>query len=363
MTNSSTMKSKCNFEPIPSYFDLISTLYQVFIDSWNSNYAINCSHHTFWLLKISLVDIVTIAMMTFFLVKLRFSIVSFLRPILMRRFDTFDNFTTRSAETVVQLTIRSMIIPMTIYEVFIRPECSVLMMPSRGWKDLDTNGNEKVELVWTTRFVYRFAMAIYCYHITSIMMLDEKRRDFWILMVHHFATITLITMAYTIKYTEMGLLILLLHDMCDPFMEVAKICHYMKFRRDREKNYWFKVLCEPFFLLFTLMWIPSRMYFYPLRGIYQLTLIPRTSCDLFQISVASILLSILFVLNSMWLFMIIRSLVHRLFLGEMTDETMETTEQHFSRKKVIDGGDSDLGSTSRSQMSTSNGEVPDRKDE
>ena len=134
-------------------------------------------------------------------------------------------------------------------------------------------------------------------------------------------------MSYTFRYTEMGLLILFFHDIRDVFLGLGKTCHYLTPRADGKKNEFFHKLVDPLVVIFALSWIPTRLYLYPLRGIYELTKVTRKTCHFPSIAFSAILLSVLLVLNTIWFFMIVRTLVNRILLGKMTDESSDHPEK------------------------------------
>jgi hypothetical protein len=69
-----------------------------------------------------------------------------------------------------------------------------------------------------------------CYYISSAIFLlthDTKRKDFTEMVVHHLATISLITLSYMWGWMRLGLVILMLHDAGDILLYTAKVVHYL----------------------------------------------------------------------------------------------------------------------------------------
>ena len=73
------------------------------------------------------------------------------------------------------------------------------------------------------------------------------------MLLHHGVTLSLLITSYIGNVTKYGLAILLLHDIADPWMEIAKICFYNKL----------KTFSNIFFVIFASTFIYSRVYVYP----------------------------------------------------------------------------------------------------
>ena len=243
-----------------------------------------------------------------------------------------DKETDRATHNVCQLIPRLVIIIWTFYEVFVKPKtCTVMTKSSLAWQYLDPDSisasTASYAMPFSTWLLYLTAISAYVFHLFAVLFLDEKRRDYIMMVIHHVVTITLITMSYILQYTEMGLLILFLHEINDILLELSKTCHYLTPRADGKKNQFLHKLVDPLVVIFALSWIPTRLYLYPLRGIHELTKVTRKTCHFPSIAFAAVLLSILLVLNIIWFFMIIRALINRLVLGKMTDETIDHPEE------------------------------------
>lgn len=51
-----------------------------------------------------------------------------------------------------------------------------------------------------------------------------RRKDWLESMVHHIATIALLLYSYYVNFTRVGIMVMLLHDVSDIFLEAAKLC-------------------------------------------------------------------------------------------------------------------------------------------
>ncbi|TMW57495.1 hypothetical protein Poli38472_003420 [Pythium oligandrum] len=85
-----------------------------------------------------------------------------------------------------------------------------------------------------------------------------KRKDNAEMLVHHFATISLMVVSYAFDLTRIGICVLMIHDVNDLLLETAKIFMY--------------VPCGPmadiFFALFAIVWFIMRWFVYAKYIIY-----------------------------------------------------------------------------------------------
>lgn len=86
------------------------------------------------------------------------------------------------------------------------------------------------------------------------MAVETVRKDFVELLVHHIATITLISLSYTYGYYRIGLVVMAIHDVGDIFLYSAKLCNYLEL----------KTLTNILFVIFVLVFFVSRLVIFPL---------------------------------------------------------------------------------------------------
>ena len=80
-----------------------------------------------------------------------------------------------------------------------------------------------------------------------------RRKDFAESMAHHLVTIALLYYSFYANFVRPGIVVMLLHDISDIFLEAAKLARYA----DRQgAALWL-------FVTFTLSWIVCRLYFFP----------------------------------------------------------------------------------------------------
>lgn len=96
------------------------------------------------------------------------------------------------------------------------------------------------------------------YSMSVVMVLVKKRRsDFLEMLAHHLISSVLISMSLTYNYVRIGIVIMALHNMFDPFMNMAKCCHYA-FKGSLH------VLADINFGICLVMFLISRLVLYPI---------------------------------------------------------------------------------------------------
>lgn len=82
-------------------------------------------------------------------------------------------------------------------------------------------------LTWDIYFYYVIELAFY-FSLCLSLLQDVKRKDFTEQIVHHFATIVLMVFSYMANFWRVGVLVIVIHDVSDIFLESAKLCLYCK---------------------------------------------------------------------------------------------------------------------------------------
>lgn len=99
---------------------------------------------------------------------------------------------------------------------------------------------------------YMISMSFYCSLMVS-QFFDVKRKDFWQMFLHHIATIVLICLSWVVNLTRIGSLVLVVHDCPDILLEAAKMAKYAGYQK----------FFYTFFVIFTVLWIITRLGLYP----------------------------------------------------------------------------------------------------
>ncbi|KAH7105404.1 longevity assurance proteins LAG1/LAC1 [Auriculariales sp. MPI-PUGE-AT-0066] len=95
---------------------------------------------------------------------------------------------------------------------------------------------------------YYLSQCAFWTHSVLVLNAEAHRADHWQMMSHHFVTISLLAASYLGNNTRVGCLILVLTDLCDIFLPLAKMTRYLGFA----------TLCDIMFGVFMVSWIITR---------------------------------------------------------------------------------------------------------
>ncbi|XP_063776137.1 ceramide synthase 2-like isoform X1 [Pseudophryne corroboree] len=180
---------------------------------------------------------------------------------------------------------------------------------------------------WTDYPYQPLEFSLYWYYMLQLgfyssmlltLAFDIKRKDLKEQIVHHCATIFLITFSYCANYIRAGTLVMLLHDSADFVMELAKMFNYSKWKR----------MCNILFTIFALIFIATRLFLLPTRIIYSTY---YHSMVLFQPFFGyyffNALLMTLQILHIFWAYMILRMIYRFTFTGMVGDDVRSDVEE------------------------------------
>ncbi|XP_072213484.1 ceramide synthase 4-like [Excalfactoria chinensis] len=160
---------------------------------------------------------------------------------------------------------------------------------------------------------YLLELSLYCSLVITLPF-DVKRKDFKEQIIHHIATITLIFVSYCANLIRLGVMIMLVHDASDYFLELAKVLHYMKWKR----------VCEAVFIAFAVVFISSRLVVLPLIIYYYYV----TKFELFFLScLINAFLVILQLLHIFWSYLILRMIFSVILYGAKKKDARSDTEE------------------------------------
>ena len=152
-----------------------------------------------------------------------------------------------------------------------------------------------------TRRYYMVQLTFYWFLTCSQIYGDsgKKRKDFWQMLLHHAATISLINFSWVLNMVRAGMLVLVLHDSADVFLEMAKVCKYANLQK----------ACNLVFATFVFTWIITRLYVYPKYVVYTTIF---ESAEIVGVApvyyVMNAFMVLLLVLHVIWTFYIIKAL-------------------------------------------------------
>ncbi|KAI0385114.1 longevity assurance proteins LAG1/LAC1 [Hypomontagnella monticulosa] len=112
-----------------------------------------------------------------------------------------------------------------------------------GWPNRELDGLMKG---------YMLAQWAFWVQQVLVIHIEERRKDHYQMLTHHFITITLISASYCYHHTRVGNLILVLMDVVDLFLPLAKCLKYLGYSK----------LCDATFVVFMVSWFLARHVFY-----------------------------------------------------------------------------------------------------
>ncbi|KAJ3338913.1 Ceramide synthase 6 [Gonapodya sp. JEL0774] len=179
----------------------------------------------------------------------------------------------------------------------------------------------------TSLSAYYTCIAAHYLYSTYSHFTEPKLKDFWEMFVHHLVTLFLIGGSWAYGFHRIGSFVMILHDISDPFMELAKAANYMGAQ----------LAANVLFVCFAVTFIVSRMYVYPkyvLGGVllWQMQIKNDTITTGGQIQLGFgnnvwlllfISLIILQVLHAFWSFLIVKMIVESVRAGGVEGDVRE----------------------------------------
>ncbi|XP_063001800.1 ceramide synthase 2 [Elgaria multicarinata webbii] len=139
---------------------------------------------------------------------------------------------------------------------------------------------------------------------------DVKRKDFKEQVIHHVATIILISFSWFTNYIRAGTLIMALHDASDHLLESAKMFNYAGWKNT----------CDYIFIVFAVVFIITRLIIFPF-WILRCTIIDPLDVypPFFGYYFFNSMMIVLQSLHVFWAYFIIR-MAHKFITGKSVDD-------------------------------------------
>nr|CAH8832115.1 unnamed protein product [Trichobilharzia regenti] len=116
-------------------------------------------------------------------------------------------------------------------------------------------------------YLYTLQLGFYLHSFWSVFFMDAWRKDSNVLVVHHILAVLLLESSLVLRLHRVGVLVLFLHDLCDVFLELAKVNIYLRIRHGKSHPI-HMTIANIFFALFSTSWVVLRLYWYPLKVLY-----------------------------------------------------------------------------------------------
>uniref|UniRef100_A0A671UKI3 Ceramide synthase 2a n=1 Tax=Sparus aurata TaxID=8175 RepID=A0A671UKI3_SPAAU len=173
---------------------------------------------------------------------------------------------------------------------------------------------------------YMIELGFYLSLIFSVAS-DVKRKDFKEQIVHHIATISLISFSWLVNYIRGGTLVMLVHDSADYLMESAKMFNYAGWRKT----------CNCMFTMFAAVFIVTRLVILPFWIIHTTLVYPLTLYSPFLgFYFFNGLMLVLQVLHIFWAVLILRMVIKFLPGNEIVEDERSDKEETESEDEGAD---------------------------
>ncbi|XP_033824651.1 ceramide synthase 2 [Periophthalmus magnuspinnatus] len=178
-------------------------------------------------------------------------------------------------------------------------------------------GFPKQSLLPSQYWYYYSEMGFYLSLLLSLTF-DVKRKDFNEQVIHHIATLTLLSFSWISNYIRIGTLVMAVHDSADILLEGAKVINYAKWNK----------AANIIFVVFTALFMLTRLVIFPFwlihcTWVYPLELYP----PFFGYYFFNIMLVVLQGLHIYWAVLISRMLFKSLFSTLEGDDRSDAEEE------------------------------------
>ncbi len=142
-------------------------------------------------------------------------------------------------------------------------EFNYFIHPHEIWEDWVRHMDVPFEIKW----LYFFEAGFYVHSVYATLFMDEKRKDFFVMLLHHAITLILIIVSYGTRYHKIGVMVLFVHDATDILLEFTK-CHVYLKQRGGKYYAFHDHIANIGFVSFTFAWYLFRLYWFPLKVLY-----------------------------------------------------------------------------------------------
>ncbi|XP_078483297.1 homeobox transcription factor, LAG1-like 4 [Ciona intestinalis] len=173
------------------------------------------------------------------------------------------------------------------------------------------------QTIWPSIYYYYMFEGGFYISLLLTVTTDVRRKDFYEQIIHHIATIALISFSYISNFVRIGSLILIIHDSADVFLELAKCFMYAK------KDKW----ADRFFALFVTSFLFTRLFLYPVFALYPSFVKLRRHIDPWPAyMIMTCFATILQGLHVFWSYLIIKMAVRVLVTGKKAKDSRSDDE-------------------------------------
>lgn len=181
--------------------------------------------------------------------------------------------------------------------------------------------------------IYLLQSSFYLHALYATAFQDTWRKDSMLLQAHHLLTLGLLGFSHAFRYNNIGILILLFHDVSDIQLEFTKLNVYFKIQKKKIVHL-HEQISNVGFICFMVTWFVSRLYWFPLKALHAaaVTTLERYNPDqlpfLFYINC---LLWFLLAMDIYW-FLLILGFLFRVATGQIKE--LDDTREYDVEEKI-----------------------------
>ncbi|XP_032392464.1 ceramide synthase 2 isoform X2 [Etheostoma spectabile] len=145
---------------------------------------------------------------------------------------------------------------------------------------------------------------------------DVKRKDFKEQIIHHLATLVLLSFSWCVNYIRIGTLVMVVHDASDVLLESAKLTNYAKWEKT----------CQSLFVLFAIVFMVTRLIIFPFWLIHCTWVYPIQHYPaFFGYYFFNVMLVVLLCLHIFWAYLIL-CMIRKFMFGTLTRDERSDIE-------------------------------------
>ncbi|CAI5671972.1 ceramide synthase 2 isoform X1 [Oreochromis niloticus] len=177
-------------------------------------------------------------------------------------------------------------------------------------------GFPKQTMLESQYWYYVLEMSFYGCLLFSVAF-DVKRKDFKEQIIHHLATLVLLSFSWCANYIRVGTLVMLIHDASDVLLESAKLFNYAKWEKT----------CKTLFVLFAIVFMVTRLIIFPFWLIHCTWVYPVLYYPaFFGYYFFNTMLVVLLCLHIFWAYLILR-MIRKFMFGTLTKDERSDNEE------------------------------------
>lgn len=169
-----------------------------------------------------------------------------------------------------------------------------------------------------SQYWYYFSEMGFYLSLVFRLTFDVKRKDFKEQVIHHIATLTLLSFSWISNYIRVGTLVMVVHDSADILLEAAKILIYADWNK----------AANVVFVVFTAFFVITRLVIFPFWLIHCTWVYPLELYEaFFGYYFFNVMLMVLQVLHLYWAVLILRMLYRAIFGMLEGDDRSDAEEE------------------------------------